>query len=265
MQYRTSRTQHVAEPHRKIAPIIILCEPGGHLLCTALGPAQHTGRVRGLVGRDIDEALYTHFSRTFKHVESAQNIRLPSFFGVVFKHRQVLQRSRVEDHVGLMFLEDSQQCISISNITQRHVRGIQERRAVDRQLDCVEARLIAIEANEFFGFKPMDLPRDLRPDGSTGTCDKNDLAAEIVGDRAEVGVDRVASQHVGYIELVQLVQLYPATYDVPDRRQDQQLEAGLLQFVRQFLQEHGRRRWNGQNYRASVQAVRQGRKGRTVP
>ena len=63
-------------------------------------------------------------------------------------------------------------------------------------LDLEERRLGVVEQDQLRRPDAGDLAAELRADRSSGAGDEHDLACEVVGDRREVDVDRLAPEHV---------------------------------------------------------------------
>ena len=94
----------------------------------------------------------------------------------------------------------------------------------DRQLRAVRAGLVAVEHDEFLGSELVNLTRDLGTDRAAGAGDQDDLALQVAGDGAQVGLDLAAAQQVGDVDLVELAEA-DATDHVAHRRQGQELQA----------------------------------------
>ncbi len=213
--------------------------------------------------------LHAHLAGALEHVERAQHVRLPAFVGIPLKHGQVLQRCRMEYDVGPMRFKYPHQSLAVPNVAQRHIRRVEQRLAVDRELNRMQPGLITVEADEFLGTEPVHLASDLRPDRAASAGNENNLAAEVPGNRTQVGVNRVSSKHVEHIELVQLVQLDASADDVSHRRQHQQLQSGPVQVVGESFRKaegaDGIARITVRTSRLSASATRAGRSPSTRP
>jgi len=112
----SARTEHVAEPHRDVAPGMGPGERGRQSLGEPLGEAEHGRRVGGLVRRDVDEGSHRHLGSGGQHVQGADHIGLPALERVRLHQRQVLERRGVEHQLGCGRGEDRAQGCEVTDV-----------------------------------------------------------------------------------------------------------------------------------------------------
>ena len=117
----------------------------------------------------------------------------------------------------------------LSRMSPEHdVVGVEQRPAVDRELHRVQRRLVTVEHDELVGVELRDLAAQLRADRATGAGDQHPLAGQVAGDRGDVGVDLVAAEQVGDVEVADVGDLDLARLDQLVRRWEHlHLDAGL--------------------------------------
>ena len=146
--HRTPAAEHVAEPHRHV--------PAGHAgrgvgdqpLTDPLRPAQHAGRVGGLVRGDVDEGRHPGRLGGVEDIAGAQDVRLPGLRRVLLQHREVLERRCVEHDVRAAVDEDVPDDHGVADVGEHDVGRVEERVAVDRELDGVQGGLVAVEHDQ---------------------------------------------------------------------------------------------------------------------
>ena len=107
----------------------------------------------------------------------------------------------------------------------------------ERQLHGVQRRLVAVEQDQAGGTEAVHLAGKLGADGAAGAGDQDASPHQVVGDVAQVGVDRVATQHVGDVDLADAAQVDPAADHLRDRGQGEERQAGLGDLVLQCADE----------------------------
>ncbi len=137
---------------------------GGEALGDAFGVAEDVDRVGGLVGRDVDEAFDAELGGRLEQVEGAEHVGLDGLGGVPFEHVDVLERSRVEDDLGSVGLEDLANAVGLADVGQHDVVTLEVGAAVDGEQERVQRRLVAVEQDQGGRRKPDDLAAQLRPD-----------------------------------------------------------------------------------------------------
>ena len=146
---------------------------GGEPLGDPLGVAEHAGRVGGLVGGDVDEPLDAAEPGGLEHVQGAEDVGLDGLGGVLLEHRQVLERGGVEDHLGAAVGEDAGDGPGVADVAEDDVVGVEQRPAVDRELDGVQRGLVAVEHHQLGRLEAVDLAAELGADGAAGAGDQD--------------------------------------------------------------------------------------------
>ena len=75
---------------------------------------------------------------------------------------------------------------------------------MDRELQRVQGRLVAVEHHQLGGLVAVDLAAQLGADRAAGAGHEHLAALDVVGDRVDVGVELVAAQHVGEVDVAQV-------------------------------------------------------------
>ena len=162
-----------------------------------------------------------------QHRLGADDVGLHRLGGVLLEHRQVLERRRVEDHLGTSRREDLVQSSAVPDVAQDDLVGVEQGPPVDRQLDRVEGRLVAVEHHQLGRFEAVDLAAQLRADRAAGSGHQDATAGEVVGDRLDVGVELVAAQHVGQVDVADVADADVLGEQLGRRRQHLDVEPGL--------------------------------------
>ena len=116
----------------------------------------------------------------------------------------MLERRRVEDHVGAALGEDRVDRSLVPDVAQHDLVGVEQRPPVDRQLHGVQGRLVAVQHHQLGRPEPVDLAAELGADRATGPGDEDLAAGQVARDRVDVGVELVASEHVGEVDVAQV-------------------------------------------------------------
>ena len=160
-----------------------------------------------------------------EHVAGAHDVRLDRLAGVLLEHRQVLERRGVEHHVGASRHEHPVQRHGVPDVAQDDAAVVQQRPPRQRQLDRMQGRLVPVEHDQLSGTEPGDLPAQLRADGASGTGHQDPLPGQVVGDRGDVGVDLVAAEDVGEVDVADVADADVLPEELGGRGQHLDLEA----------------------------------------
>ncbi len=74
----------------------------------------------------------------------------------------------MEDHLRTALGEDRLQRLQVADVAEHDVIGVQQRAAMDRELDGVERGLVAVEHHQLGGAEPVDLAAQLGSDRPAG-------------------------------------------------------------------------------------------------
>jgi hypothetical protein len=117
----------------------------------------------------------------------ADHVGLPALVRVRLEQRQVLERRRVEHHVGAVLLEQLEHAVAVADVGEQQIVAVEQRPAVDRQLHGVQAALVAVELEERRGLEAGELAAQLAADRAARTGDEHAPAGDVA--RHRVGVD----------------------------------------------------------------------------
>ncbi len=151
VEHGPAGAEHIAEPHGQVRSGRSRREAADQPLGHPLVASELARRRRRLVRGDVDEGLDLGRRRGLEDVERPVDVGLPRLLREPLEHRQVLEGRGVEDDLRSRRGEDPVEGLPVPDIGEYGVRGGEERRAEEGELDSVEGGLIAIEENEGFG------------------------------------------------------------------------------------------------------------------
>ena len=158
--------------------------------------SHHGLRVRGLVGRDEHEPLRPELDRHVGDDARAERVVAHRLDRVRLHQRDVLVRRRVEHDTRAVLVEDLAHLDDVLDVTHHGCRCSEPTVADELALDLEERRLGVVHEHELRGLEARDLAAQLGPDRASGARDEDDLVLEVVRDRGDVDVDRLAAEHV---------------------------------------------------------------------
>ena len=196
------RVQDVAEPDgdepsRDIGAVSVgLDDPLAH----SLGLSHQALRARGLVGRNENEPCGAVLDGDIGHDLRRKGVVPDRFEGVRLEHRHVLVRGCVEDHGGLVALEDLAHLRPVAAVAEHGGDG--RKRALIEQLPLeVEERPLGfLDEHKPCRSEARDLTAELRADRPAGAGDEHRLAGEVRGNRRDVDLDRLSSEDVLHLD-----------------------------------------------------------------
>lgn len=232
--YRTVRTQHVAETRRDelrlalhLAGLNGLAERLHVDLGQTFRTAHDVGRVDGLVRRDHDHLLDVVFDTLVRHVTRAGDVGQYGFAGVLLHQRHVLVGCRVEDHLRTVGAEGEVQTRDHANVAD-YGDELQIGEAIlQLEADVVHRRLGVVEQHEFLDSERRQLAAQLRTDGPRRARNQDRLAAEVDDDLVHRDLDLFTSQQVLDPDLADCLTLHLAVDHLVDRGSDQHLEVAV--------------------------------------
>ena len=169
--------------------------------------------------------------RCVEDVAGADDVGLHGLGGVLLEHRQVLERGRVEDDVGSAFEEDPLERGQVADVAEHHVVGVQKRTSAQRELDGVQGGLVAVEHHQLGGGEPVDLAAQLGPDRAAGAGDEHPPAGQVARDRLHVGVELVAAEQVGEVQVADVADADVVGEELGRRRQDLEVHPEVVRGV----------------------------------
>ena len=110
----------------------------------------------------------------------------------------------MEDDLGPSSPEDGTDGCGITDVAQDHLLGVEQRTTVDRQLDRMEGGLVAVQHHQLGRTVPVDLAAQLRADRAARAGDQDPAPGQVAGDGADVGVELVAAEDVGEVDVTQV-------------------------------------------------------------
>ena len=113
----------------------------------------------------------------------------------------MLERGRVEDHLRAAGLEQLGDELGVADVAEHRVVRVQQGPAREAELDGVQGGLVAVEHDQLGRVEPRDLAAQLGADRAAGAGDQHPLAGEVRRDRPQVGVDHVAPEQVGDVDV----------------------------------------------------------------
>ena len=115
---------------------------------------------------------------------------------------QVLERRGVEDDLGPPRREDLRRARPRSRMSHSTTSSeSSSARPSQRQLHGVQGGLVAVEHDQLGRAEPVDLAAQLGADRAAGAGDEHPLAGQVAGDGVDVGVELVAAEQVGEVEV----------------------------------------------------------------
>ncbi|MNF58708.1 hypothetical protein D3C84_402760 [compost metagenome] len=231
--HRAGRTQHIAETHHGKAGLVDLMHTAGivveqgcglaterlqHHLSQTLGAAHHIGRPYRLVGGDQHKMLDPGLDGRLSGVQGAEHIVQHALGNIVLDYRHMLIGCRVVNSIHLPSTHHVQQALRITNRTEdRHQLQV-ERLALDTPLqllmDAVQIELAVLEQDQRGRRLGEDLPAQLGADRSARAGDHHHLATDAALEQLDPRRHRIASEQVGDIHLLDILDLDPPTGQV---------------------------------------------------
>ena len=136
-------------------------------------------------------------SAALEHVQGAQTLVLHRLARVPLEQRQVLERGGVEDDLGPALGEDLRAMpLGVADVGEDEVAVVEQGPAVERELDGVQGRLVAVEHDQLAGVEPVDLAAQLGADRAAGAGDQHPPAGEVVA-RSAAGRRRSGGGRAG--------------------------------------------------------------------
>ena len=133
----------------------------------------------------------------------------------------------MEDDVGANLGERQLNCMWVANVDEKGAVPIEQPRSVERQLHCMQRRLVPIQREERRGSIAVDLTTQFGSDRSSGTGHQHALSGDRQGDGGGVQGDRPSTQQVGQIEGAQIAKRR-APNEFGDGRQDHDIHADVV-------------------------------------
>ena len=184
---------HGDEPRRNIGTVPVgLDDP----LAQRLRLAHHRLRVRSLVGRDENEALRAELDRDLGDRPRAERVVAHRLERIRLHHRDVLVRRRVEDDTRAVLVEDLAHLDAVLHVADDRGGGVKPALVDELALDLEQRRLSVVDEDDPRRPDARDLPTELRADRATCARHEHGLTSEILRDRLEVDLDRLAAEHV---------------------------------------------------------------------
>jgi hypothetical protein len=121
-------------------------------------------------------------------------------------------RGGVEHHLRAPRPEDRLNRRRVTQVGQDHRRAVEQRAVVERQLQGVQGRLVAVEQHQLGGGVPMNLPAELRPDRAAGAGDQHALSGQVTRDGVQVGLDLRPAEQVGDPHVLTVGDPHPAGF-----------------------------------------------------
>ena len=263
VQHRTPAPEHVPEPHRDERPGGALGEVGRQALGDALRVAEDAGGIGRLVGRDVDELLDADVGGGGQQLGGEPHVALDRLAGEALQQGQVLEGGGVEDHVGPPLPQEPLHPVPVAEVEEDQVGRVEQRPSLDRELDGVEGRFVAVHHDEVGRVEAGDLPAQLRADRAAGAGDQDPLAPQVIGDRGDVGVDRLAAEKVLGGGRADVADGDAAADELAHPGEDLDVEADIAGLVGQLPDQVGR--GAGQRHQQGVGLVLVGRLGHPAP
>ena len=195
-------TEHVAEPDRRARQVIAAADPDHDVLGGPLGGTHHRAGVRGLVGRQVYEALAAVLGGGLGEPPRAQDVGGGRLCGVSLEDGHVLVGGSVEDDLRLRLLEQGHHPLAIAQVEQD---GFGAARQWPGR-DVVEQRLVAVEEQQAAGLVASHLAGDLAPDRATGAGHEHGDAAEVIANAFGVDGRRLAAEEVAEVEIADVLE-----------------------------------------------------------
>ena len=101
-------------------------------------------------------------------------------------------------------VEDRVERRLVADVAEDDVVGVEQGPPVDRELHGVQRRLVAVEHHQLGGLEAVDLAAQLGADRAAGAGHQHPTPGEIAGDRGDVGVELVATEHVGEVDVAEV-------------------------------------------------------------
>ena len=156
--------------------------------------------------------------RGFQDRERAQDVALERLGRAAFQQRQVLERRGMEHDVGPEPLEDLPDPARVADVGQHGLLGIEQGPPVQRELDRVQGRLVAVQHDQLRGPELVQLAAELGADGAARAGHQDPLARDVLADRGHVGGHRPAPEQVADAGIPDALDLRAAGEQFPHRR-----------------------------------------------
>jgi hypothetical protein len=153
-------------------------------------------RVRGLVGRDEHEAGRAVLDGDVGDHARSQRVVAHGLERIRLQECDVLVRGRVEDDLRPVALEDLAHLGPVAAVAQNRGGGREVTLADELALDVEEGSLGLLDEHDPGRAHPGDLTAELRADRPARARDENGLTGEVLGDRADVHLDRLPAENV---------------------------------------------------------------------
>ena len=217
---RSIRAQDVAEAHRHVDTAGLRAEVGREPLADSLRQTEHVDGVGSLVGRHVHESLDPGFGGGSEYVLHTKHVGLHALRGMAFQEGDVLVGGCVEHHVWLVLAEDGSERVEIADVGEHQLGVLQQRPAIEPQLQGVEAVLGVIQHQQTSGAVLADRLAQLRSDRAAGPGDEHGLATEVGADLVVVELDLVAAEEVGQRQLTDVAERNRLSEELVHRRKD---------------------------------------------
>ena len=194
--------EHVAEPDRGAGQAIAAADANHDVFGGPLGGAHHRAGVRGLVGRQVYEALAAVLGSGLGEPPRAQDVGGRRLRRVSLEDGHVLVGGSVEDDGRPGLFKQGGRPVAIAQVEQDGLGAVRQWPG----RDVVEQRFVAVEEQQAAGLVASHLAGDLAPDRATGASHEHGDAAEVVADAFGVDGRRLAAEEVAEVEIADVLE-----------------------------------------------------------